>query len=100
MKFLDKYFIRKQNDKYCFRYSKKYLKKLEKEKNWDKIDRIMRYLDYPWSLKVFKLLQRTRKVASKGKASFSIVAYIKYCRLGNLKPFQYRDSQMWEDMLI
>lgn len=100
MKILNKYFVRKQNDKYCFRYSKKYLKQLEKDENWDKIDQVMKYLDYPWSLKVFKKRQKMRALVSKGAVGFSIVAYINYCRLGNLKPFQYKDSQLWEDMLL
>lgn len=97
-KFLDRYFVKKRDGSYCFKYSKRYMKKVYEREDWTELENIMKYLDYPFSIKLIKWKRELR--AMKGQEDFSIFAYIRYCNLGSLKMFGFKDSKRFERLTI
>ena len=86
MKFLDKYFVKNRKNHYCFRYSKKYLRQLSEEENFEKIEKVIKYLNYPWSKTIYLYYKKRRK------KSLVLLTYINYCRLYSFRYFTYKDS--------
>jgi hypothetical protein len=93
VKILDKYFIKNRKNHYCFRYSKKYLRQLSEEENFEKIEKVIKYLNYPWSKTVYLYYKKCRK------KSLVLLTYISYCRLYSFQYFTYKDSKEWDDWI-
>ena len=94
MAILDKYFVKNRKNHYCFKYSKKYLRRLSEEENFEKIEKVIKYLDYPWSKTVYLYYYRERK-----DKSLVLLTYISYCRLRGFQYYTYKDSKRWDDRI-
>jgi hypothetical protein len=92
-KILNKYFVKNRKNHYCFKYSKKYLRQLSEEEDFEKIEKVIKYLDYPWSKTIYTFYKKNRK------PQLVLLTYISYCRLRGFQNFTYKDSKIWCEWL-